>query len=341
MNTLEEEVRAAFARHEDQTPAAGPVRAKIEIAAVRAKRHRMFRRLAGVAAAVLLAGAAVPTVLQQWQPEAYTTPLGDLSEAPAGPLDVLLLGSDNRLSAADPKNRRADTVMLVHVPADRSRTYVVSLPRDGAVKLSDGRSVKLSSTLFDGGPKLTAQAVAELTGVDFDAVVTVDFRALRAVTKAVGGVEMCLDAEIVSRHNGKTYPRGCQRIGADDVTPVLQARYGLPHGAYDRDRNAQRFLRALAAELSANGTLTDPVRLGKLLAATRGGIAIDGDAPGLLRVAGALTSPEVVGVGSPSFNTAGDGKEQPYPEVGAGLYAALRDDKLAAWAAANPTYILK
>jgi LCP family protein required for cell wall assembly len=341
MNTLEEEVRAAFARHEDQTPAAGPVRAKIEIAAVRAKRRRTFRRLAGVAAAVLLAGAAVPTVLQQWQPEAYTTPLGDLSGAPAGPLDVLLLGSDSRLSAADPKDRRADTVMLVHVPADRSRTYVVSLPRDGAVKLPDGRSAKLSSILPDGGPKLAEQVVSDLTGVDFDATVTVDLQALRAVTEAVGGVEMCLAEEIVSLHNGKRYPRGCQQIGADDITPVLRARYGLAHGAYDRDRNAQRFLRALAEKLSAQGTLTDPVRLGKLLAAARTGIEIDGDGTGLLRVAGSLASAEVVGLGSPTFNTAGDGRELPFPEVGPSLYAALRDDALADWATANPTYVLK
>ena len=77
--------------------------------------------------------------------------------------------------------RRADTVMIIHVPAARTRAYLVSLPRDGEVKLPGGARSKLSETLLAGGPELTEKAVSELTGVTFDATVTVDFRALRAV----------------------------------------------------------------------------------------------------------------------------------------------------------------
>ncbi|MEK8108733.1 hypothetical protein NKG94_35085 [Micromonospora sp. M12] len=43
-------------------------------------------------------------------------------------LNVLLVGVDG--FGEEPSYRLADSVLLVHIPADRSRPYLVSLPRD-------------------------------------------------------------------------------------------------------------------------------------------------------------------------------------------------------------------
>ncbi|MEU8230341.1 LCP family protein [Actinoplanes sp. NPDC048967] len=346
MTPIEEELRATFERHEALTPAVGPVRAGIDIAWVRAKRRRLIRRAAGAAVAVLMAGTAVPVVLERWQhassPSVPTAELFAAEPAPAGPLDVLLLGSDNRIRWQDRANRRADSVMIIHVPADRTQAYLISLPRDGEVKLPDGATSKLSETLFFGGPALTGKVVSQLTGVTFDATVTVDFRALRAVTEAVGGVRVCLPQAVKSVHNHKTYPKGCQQLTADDVAPVLQARFGLPRGSYDRDRNAQLFLRALAGKLAADGTVTDPARVQALVSAARDGLEITGDPAALLRAAGSLGSPgSPVGISERTFHSMANGREQIYAKVGPSLYAALRDDTLPAWIAANPSYVVK
>jgi LCP family protein required for cell wall assembly len=254
---------------------------------------------------------------------------------------VLLIGSDNRIRWQDAKNRRADTVMIIHVPADRSRAYLVSLPRDGEVKLPDGDKSKLSETLFFGGPALTEKIVTGLTGVTFDATVTIDFRALRAVTAAVGGVQMCLPQAIKSTHNGKVYPKGCQQVGADDVGPVLQARYGLASGSYDRDRNTQRFLRALATKLAADGTTGDPARVQALVDGARDGLEIKGDPGALLRAATSLSSPDAIGIGERRFQSLSSGRERIYPKVGPALYAAIRTDTLPAWTAANAAFVLR
>jgi LCP family protein required for cell wall assembly len=285
-------------------------------------------------------------VVERWQhgtrpavPSAAVPPA--VEPAPNRPLDVLLLGSDNRLRAQDPEDRRADTVMMIHAPADRSRAYLVSLPRDGEVKLPGGAKVKLSETLFFGGPELTEKVVSGLTGVRFDATVTVDFRALRAVTEAVDGVQVCLPQTFRSVHNGKTYRKGCQRLDAADVGPVLQARYHLANGSYDRDRNTQRFLRALAVKLAADRTFTDPARIRALLAACQDGLTIKGDPAALLRAVASLGSPEAVGISERTFHSLADGRERIYPKAGPGLYAAIRDDTLSAWTAANPSYVLK
>jgi LCP family protein required for cell wall assembly len=345
MSPIEEELRATFERHEALTPAVGPVRAGINIAWVRAKRRRLIRRATGAATAVLLAGAVTPVVVQQWQhgssPSTPTAAAPADEPVPPGPLDVLLVGSDNRTRWNDPHNRRADTVMIIHLPADRSRVYLVSLPRDGEVKLPGGGRGKLSETLHSGGPALTEKVVATLTGVTFDATVTVDFRALRAVTAAVGGVRVCLPQAITSTHNKKKYPKGCQRLDADDVGPVLQARYGLKDGSYDRDRNAQRFLRGLAEKLSADGTVTDPARIHALFEAARDGLEIKGDPVALLRAAGSLGSAEAVGIGEQTFQGMANGRERIYPKAGPALFAAVREDTLAGWTTANPSFVLK
>jgi LCP family protein required for cell wall assembly len=344
MSDIEDELRATFARHETLAPPVAPVRARIDLAWVRAKRRRLARRLTGAAAAVLLAGAAVPMTLDQWRPATTTTvtPLsatGEREPAPATPLDVLLIGDDHRPDWPAGA-RHADTVMLIHIPADRSRTYLVSLPRDGEVKLPGGAKAKLSETLFHGGPALTEQTVSALTGVEFDARVTLDLRALRAVTAAVGGVELCLPRPVRAQTTGRKFPKGCQHIGPGDVSPLLQARYGLKNGSYDRDRHTQLFLRALAAQLSADGTLTDPARMAKLLAVGRDGVELDGDAGALLGGVAAMGSAEVVGVSAMTFAANAAGRERIYPGAGPGLYAAIRGDTLQAWAAANPALIL-
>ncbi|MEV4640747.1 LCP family protein [Actinoplanes sp. NPDC049548] len=321
---IEEELRAAFARHEAETPAAGPLRAKIDIAWVRAKRRRRARRTAGVAAALLVATLPVPVLVERWQHSAPVTSdlLGTTSNSlhtVAGPVDVLLLGSDDRTAA--------DTVTMVHVPADRSRAYLVSLPGDGAVR----DAARLSTTLSTGGPKHTERVVSDLTGVDFTATVTVDFRAVRAVTEAVGGVQLCRPQSAGS---------GCRQVGPDDVTTILRGRYGTKNSRNDGDRNAHRFLRSLAAKLVADGAATDPLRLDRFLDAAGSGITIDGDAQALLQVAGSTRSAEVVGISAPSSHTLGDGREQIYPGVGPGLYEAIRSDRLAEWVRAHPAYVL-
>ncbi len=344
MREMEEELLATFARHERLAPEIATVRAGIDTAWARAKRRRLARRLAGAAAAVLMAGAAAPVVMDEWRQSAPQSPLtGDLPQTrtPAGPIDVLLIGSDERLPGGDPAERQADTVMMIHVPADRSRTYLISLPRDGEVQLHGGRTAKLSETLGQGGPALTAKIVSNLTGVDFDARVTVDLGALQAVTSAVDGVEMCLPQPVTSVHTGRRFPKGCLHVGADDVSALLRARYDLKYGSYDRDRTTQRFLRALAAKLAGNGTLADPVRMQTLIQATSDGINLEGDVGALLTGAASLASAEVVGVSEPTFNSTVNARERIYPQAGPGLYAAIRGDTLKAWTSANPRFVMK
>ena len=348
-NPIEEELRAAFARHEPQTPAPGPLSAKLETAFVRAKRRRTLRRCAGAAAALVLVTAPAPVVLERLRSTGtHTSPASLMSAAPAptvaGPLDVLLVGRDETLPR-DP-DRRGDTVVLAHVPADRSAVYLVSFSRTGEVRGGDGREVRLADTLEEDAAALPG-VIAQLTGVDLDATITMRLDALGKVLATTGPVEVCLpvpadtspDSGTGSRAaaDRRAFEAGCQPIGEDDVTQLFRARYGMEHGVHDRDRNVQRFLRALVSKTAADGTLTDPVRVAGLVTAAGDGLAVDGDPAVLLTAAGALSSAEIVGVNQ----VAATADRELYPGTGPGLYAAIRDDELAGWARAHPDHLLE
>ncbi|WIM96654.1 LCP family protein [Actinoplanes oblitus] len=345
MSKVEEELRAAFERHEALVPDAAPVRDRIDFAWVRVKRRRAKQRVIGAAAAVLLAGAALPVVSSGWghrgSPAGEVAPMVDAATAPiTGPVDVLLIGSDRPVTE---EVARADTVMLLHVPADRSAAWMISFPRDGAVDIPGFGTDKLNYALSYGGPALVRETVARLTGIEPDATVTVDFSALSAVTDAVGGVRMCLSQAIDPAFGRAGFARGCQQIDGSEVAPLLRARIGLRHGTYDRDQNAQAFLRALATKVSGGNGTPDPAGLPRLLDAAKSGIRVDGNVTGLLAVAGALGKPKLIGIRETTFHPAGDAKyrESIYPAVGDSLYQAIRDDRLAAWAVANPKYVAR
>jgi LCP family protein required for cell wall assembly len=226
--------------------------------------------------------------------------------------------------------------MVVHVPADRSRTYLISLPGDARVPIPGHGTEELDTSLASGGAALSRRVVSQVTGLVITATVVVDATALARITDAVGGVEFCLGQGFTSALNGKHYRSGCQQLKGSDVVPVLRARRQFTDGAYGRDRNGQRYLAALAGKLASARVLTDPKALHSMLSLIgKNGLTVDGSVPDLVAVAGTMRTATVVGIGEPG---ATDGI---YPQVGRSLFAATRTDDLGEWVEANPSYVVQ
>ncbi|MEU9740976.1 LCP family protein [Micromonospora chersina] len=343
---IEDDLRAAFARREALTPPTGPVRAAIDRAVVRRRRRRLRLRLAGTALAVVAAALAGFTAIAPRPPETANL-LATPSPAPTGALNVLLLGSD---AAGPDGSRRADSILLVHLPADRSRLYLVSLPRDLVVSTAGRGSEKLNVSLAAGrdltaGYQATRQVVAQLTGVRIDAGAVFTYRATRELTDAVGGVPMCLPGPIRSYHTRRTYPAGCQRLDGAAAVDVLRQRYNMADGALDRDRNAARYAAGLLHRMREQEVLTNPLLLSRLITKVGSGVVTDTgepSLPALLAAAGTAATVEPVAVGLPVRH--GSAKELPYgfrldPALAPGFLDALRTDRLGEWTAAHPKQV--
>ncbi|WP_433314885.1 LCP family protein [Micromonospora sp. CA-269861] len=345
---IEDDLRAAFVRHEPLTPSTGPLRAAIDRLAATRRRRRQRFQAAGVTLAVLAAlGVGVPQ-LRPDRPAEGPSLSGQPAGVQSGALNVLLLGVDG--FGEEPSHRLADSVLLVHIPADRSRPYLISLPRDLEVSIP-GRGIdKLNSAFYtgaaeprpdlDAGYDLTRRVVADLTGVRIDAGAVLTFAGLRRITDAVDGVEVCLPKEVRSWHTRRTFPAGCQRLdGASSVDLLRQRRY-LRDGGSDRDRNAQRYVAGLVRASVAQDVLTNPVRLAALLSAAGKGMAVDDDGLPLTRLVAVLPelkSVDPVGLSLPVGPPVANSSRLPLdPKRGPEFLAALGEDRLAQWVAQHP-----
>jgi LCP family protein required for cell wall assembly len=223
------------------------------------------------------------------------------------PLNILLIGSDAR----DTKENQqlggaretfgstplADVQMLVHLSADRSNMSVVSMPRDTLVKIpkctdpddgtvypaSNGR-VMTNQSLGHGGPGCTVATWQELTGIHIDHFVMVDFAGVVSMADAVGGVPVCVDANIHSRDNqghgsGLKLEKGTTYIKGEQALQWLRTRYGFEDGSDLARAKAQHmYMNAMVRQLRDNATLSSPNKLRRLAEKATGALTVD---PGL------------------------------------------------------------
>ncbi|MGB2572440.1 LCP family protein [Micromonospora citrea] len=346
--TVEEELRAVFVRHEPLTPPTGPLRAAIDRLVRRRRRRRRIRAGATALAVLAVLGLAAPQVVDPPGERAVPGVPGGEPGARSGALNVLLVGVDGSA-------RLADSVLLVHVPADRGRPYLVSLPRDLEVPIPGRGTGKLNSAFASGtgdgrpdlarGYELTSRTVADLTGVRPDAGAVLTYPVLRELTDLLGGVEVCLPRRVESAHTSRVFRAGCQRLDGAASVDLLRQRRGLPDGGLDRDRNAQIFAAGLVRQAGEQGVLGDPVRLSRLAATVGPKMVVAGGGRSLLdllRVVPELKSLDPVGLNLPVDAPAtGDWRIRTDPAVTPQFLAALREDRLDRWVAAHPDRVTR
>ncbi|SCE68032.1 cell envelope-related function transcriptional attenuator common domain-containing protein [Micromonospora viridifaciens] len=345
---IEDDLRAAFARHEELTPPSGPLRAAIDRAVVRRRRRRLGLRLAGTAMVVVAAALTGFTVAAPQHRESGHTLAEPAASAPAGALNVLLVGLDGN---ADRQVRFADSILLVHIPADRGRLYLVSLPRylevtvpgKGRQPLNAAFSVGAGQPRpdLDRGYRATRDAVADALGVRIDAGGVLTYPAVRELTNLIGGVQVCLPQRVHSAHSDRVFPAGCQQLDGAASVDLLRQRVGLPDGVLDRDRNAERYAAGLLHRLRERDTFTNPLVLNQLLQHLSSGVVADtggSSLPALGLAAAKAATAEPVGLLPPGthLEKSGDVRFELDPVLGPGFLDALRTDRLGEWITAHP-----
>lgn len=350
---IEDDLRAAFARHEALTPPAGPLRAAIDRAVVHRRRRRLRLRLAGTAMAVVAAALTGFTVAVPQPRETGHPPAGPVASVPTGALNLLLVGVDGN---ADRQARFADSVLLVHIPADRSRLYLVSIPRYLEVTVPGKGRQHLNAAFSLGagqpqpdlgrGYRATRDAVADALGVRIDAGGALTYPAVRRLTDLMDGVQVCLPQRVRSTHTGRVFPAGCQRLDGSASVDLLRQRVDLPDFALDRDRNAERYAAGLLQRLQERDTFTKPLVLNQLLQHLSSGVVADtGDSslPALGLAAAKAASAEPVGLLPPGAHAEkpGDVRFRLDPVLGPGFLDALRTDRLGEWISAHPAQVTR
>ncbi|MFG2017778.1 LCP family protein [Actinomadura geliboluensis] len=196
----------------------------------------------------------------------------------------LLVGSDSREEGATtgeggdvwkPGQQRTDTIMLLHLPADRKKAYIVSFPRDSWVEIPGYGKQKINAAFSYGGPKLLIETMESLTGIRIDHYGAIDFEGFKTMTDALGGVTVNIKQKVYDPARKKAWEAGPQKLNGEEALLFVRQRYNLPNGDFDRIKRQQAFLGALARQATDRGTLTNPLKMDRFLSALTKSISVD------------------------------------------------------------------
>ncbi|MCC0097870.1 LCP family protein [Streptomyces flavotricini] len=279
-------------------------------------------------------------------------------------LNFLLVGTDGRdkITPADKREYRlggapchcTDTVMLVHLSADRERASVVSLPRDSYAELPEHRDessgkqhgphpVKLNAAYAEGGPQLTVRTVESMTRVKIDHYLEVDFASFMKTVDAMGGVEICTAKALHDQNTGLDLLPGSHRLSGGQALQYVRSRHVDGAADLGRMQRQQRFVAALIKQATGGGVLLNPVKFKEVSSTLLGSVRADRGfgSEQMLALGQALrdftpSSSEFasVPIGNPSYAVKGIGSTVKWDEPKASkLFEALRLDRPLAPAA--------
>ncbi|MET7681993.1 LCP family protein [Streptomyces sp. NPDC005423] len=219
------------------------------------------------------------------------------------PLNILLIGSDARNSAENQKlggakdtfdtPPRADVQMLLHLSADRSNMSVVSMPRDTLLSIPKCTDPKTGDTysaestamtndsLGRGGPGCTVATWEKLTDIHIDHFMMVDFAGVVSMADAIGGVPVCVDANIYSHTSsghgsGLKLEKGTTSVKGKQALQWLRTRYGFEDDTdIARTKAQHQYMNSMVRQLRENATLSNPNKLRELAETATRSITVD------------------------------------------------------------------
>jgi LCP family protein required for cell wall assembly len=222
-------------------------------------RDPLWARILVIVGALLMVASGIAIIGEKYMVNRYTSAVAQRTfggEAAvqhvsiSGEINFLLAGVDERPDNGD--SVRADSIIVLHVPASHDQAYLISIPRDTYAAIPRysnpaknvrfaGSTEKINSAyMYGGGTKangfdLLALAVHQLTGLRFNGGAVVNFQGFKDIVDALGGVDMTVDEKVTSIHLGTdrsgkvTYP--AYNIHADGT--VGSPRPGIKPEVYE------------------------------------------------------------------------------------------------------------
>jgi LCP family protein required for cell wall assembly len=249
-------------------------------------------------------------------------PTHKVPTGPSGPINILVMGSDNRDAPGDHIDnltgigKRSDTTILLHLSADRQHAYGVSIPRDSVVNRAAcydnaGKEISAPTTgamwndAFNiGGPACTIEQFEQLTHVPVDHFIVVDFAGFKSMVDAIGGVDVCLPHAVNDNIGHITLPAGTHKFTGTQALNYVRERHDLGNGSdIGRMKRQQAFIASMAhAAVSAN-TLANPIHLTKFLDAATKSLTVDPGLKSLAKLVGLAYQFRHIGLGKVQFVT--------------------------------------
>ncbi|HEU4914579.1 MAG TPA: LCP family protein [Candidatus Saccharimonadales bacterium] len=211
-----------------------------------------------------------------------------------GRVNILLAGN----SADDPGHGGADltdSIMIASLDTKHKRGYIMSIPRDlyvdipgyGYAKINeayqDGKNDAFGATGYPpGGMGLLEKTISEHFGITLHYYALVNYTALEQAVNAVGGIDITIESSdsrglydpsrdlqtgkpLVDLPNGPIHLDGRTALNLARARGNASRSYGYAQSDFTRTENQRKILVGLKDKAASAGTLSNPVKLGKLL----------------------------------------------------------------------------
>ncbi|MCX4753102.1 LCP family protein [Kitasatospora purpeofusca] len=270
------------------------------LAARRTRRRRILKWTGGLAAFALVAGCGGAYYAYQHfnnNITAVKVQLGDEAERPkpvADALNILVIGTDSREGLGreygdEGSTGHADTTLLFHIAKDRSNATALSIPRDLMVPVPecqapDGKTIPgTARTMFNNSlgqdgrdPGCTWKTVEKVTGIRVDHFVMVNFDAVKTLSTAVGGVEVCAAKDINDPDSHLRMSKGRHVVQGDEALAFVRTRHAVGLGGdLTRIPLQQQFIGSMIRSIKSSDTLTNPAKLWKLADSATKALTVD------------------------------------------------------------------
>jgi LCP family protein required for cell wall assembly len=185
---------------------------------------------------------------------------GELADVPSsGAQTILIIGSDKRNQEISGQFGLSDTTMLLRLDPDRDAIALLSLPRDLKVSIPGVGTDKLNAAYSLGGPKLTLRTVKQITGLEVNHLVNVDFTGFNRAVNAIGCVYVDVDRRYYIAPNTGTseinLQPGYQALCGFDALSFV--RYRHTDNDIVRSARQQAFLREARAKVPPSRLIDD------------------------------------------------------------------------------------
>lgn len=278
----------------------------------------------------------------------------DTVDDATGRLQILILGSDTRDgknsnygSAEDSKGYgNSDVMMLMDISEDNKRVSVVSFPRDLLVdipKCTDQKTgkqfparsdVMINEAMGEAGIGCAVDTVNKLTGLEVDHFMMADFNAVKELSNAVGGVEVCISDAVYDPDSRLKLPKGKSQVQGEQALAFLRTRHAFGDGGdLGRIKAQQGFLSSLTRKIKDDGTLSDPVKMLNIADVVTKNLTVDdglSSVPSLITIGNRLKTIDVgkvAFVAVPTVPAASDpNRLDPAQPAASQLFAALKKD---------------
>jgi len=218
--------------------------------------------------------------------------------------NILVIGSDTRFGQGKGYGTglvtdQSDTLMIVHIPADRTWAEVMSIPRDSWVNIpscemgngqrSAPTQYKINEAFAIGnlngnhtalGVACTVKTVEQNTGIYIDHFVVINFAGFKDMVAALGGVQECNPTPIDDPKSHLHLSAGYHMLTPTQALGYVRARYSLGDGSdLGRISRQQAFMSSLISRVKSQ--LLNPLAIYRFLDAATRSLTVDSQLGGI------------------------------------------------------------